>query len=859
MFSPTPTTPLRRARTFGPIDHSIQSFSNSIGETPVRRPNFGVATPRRSAPGTPKTPFNNKSILKDRELGASFRPNASQADYNRKSLRHALEESVYQQTQGGSFEIGEDCARFAEILAHGGAGDVFEENGLVDGYWTYCQEKIEKLRQAEDEDPTFNNSPEATELAWWKLEASTWRLIKSLLGIRFQATEGMATDPPSDAYASDEAIASMIHGKDFEEMQTVLAWLEETAPGEFDAPETRREYLEHTVKHIQALKRLGPKNFAADIVTDADPDAATRQHKQIKPFDSEYEASLHRTAYEYIRRGLRGDALSLYSHSGQPWHAASLSGGDLWNAPDNDGVNEVKHGNQNRDLWKAVCYQIASNPSYDAYERACYAVSSGDVNNATQVCKFWEDYLWAYYSALIESKTDQRLRAVPLPMEPDEAVDVEFPSAPLEAKEIFDALEKGDNEHLRTSSQEPFHIVQKAIILNDINALMSQFTSNLQGQTSQFGTLTPHFLRFMAHFALLMQDISLSIPTDDVTAIVEQYVQALTQGKQNELVAQYASFLPSSIQVERYAMFMQNVLDDPDMKRYLHLAKQHGMDATAIAQEAALIAFREGVLSDRFSAPAPKDLFIAQLNDNTTAEEERQVLALGWLLYDTDLSATALFCSNILIRKYLACGRVNAAAMVPEFLRRSLGKQNYIEVLAQPEWLYGALAGGSVDGTTEIQDATLEHMHYGWFFDGMRHYQQWLSILYSRPPPAAPGLEDHESVEHRRWLHEFRAVTRAAQQSFEMLLDMDWLVPTATSRLETVRAELESLQDIYIPQLVEEYYQVLYETRQILPGNLEKSEELIARVEDEQSDEHRHFVRVDKLHTFLHRIRQSAK
>jgi nuclear pore complex protein Nup107 len=77
--------------------------------------------------------------------------------------------------------------------------------------------------------------------------------------------------------------------------------------------------------------------------------------------------------------------------------------------PETDDADQIEvdleiEGNQNHTLWKATCYALASDNSFDLYERAVYAALAGDVTNVLPVCESWEDYVWAHYNAMVECK-----------------------------------------------------------------------------------------------------------------------------------------------------------------------------------------------------------------------------------------------------------------------------------------------------------------------------------------------------------------------------------------------------------------------------------------------------------------------
>ncbi|KAJ2582984.1 Nucleoporin nup84, partial [Coemansia sp. RSA 1804] len=117
----------------------------------------------------------------------------------------------------------------------------------------------------------------------------------------------------------------------------VRRWLEENAPA-FHPVETRKGYLFYTRKSIRDRKTHASTASQQpekpdNTVTEADPDAPSRQRKELAYEDAEYEASLLRTLFEYVRRGRVGDAMDLCAESDEPWRAASMKGGLLWRDP----------------------------------------------------------------------------------------------------------------------------------------------------------------------------------------------------------------------------------------------------------------------------------------------------------------------------------------------------------------------------------------------------------------------------------------------------------------------------------------------------------------------------------------------
>nr|KAJ3417763.1 Nucleoporin nup84 [Polyrhizophydium stewartii] len=327
---------------------------------------------------------------------------------------------VAESTTGEVFVLDDDTEEFAQILRDASPADVLEEDGLVSQYEQCCRNRALMYME--------NHQPEKARP--WAQEANTWRLVRILFSHRHATETNMDTAAErvaasenifkSDFVRADEIWAD----RELQEHLLVKEWMEMIAP-DFQAVEIRKGHFPHTAMHIRGQKRIGAStaasalgipSFADQIVSELDPDAMTRQHRRVVPEDQAYESELVRTIFEYVRRGRIADALDLCHACDQTWRAMSLSGGMLRVDSFVDGEatedsGDVR-GNENVVLWKATCYQLAMDEQADPYERATYALLSGDIKNVLPVCHSWEDHVWARYNAFIENQSLKVSRAV---------------------------------------------------------------------------------------------------------------------------------------------------------------------------------------------------------------------------------------------------------------------------------------------------------------------------------------------------------------------------------------------------------------------------------------------------------------
>jgi len=103
--------------------------------------------------------------------------------------------------------------------------------------------------------------------------------------------------------------------------------------------------------------------------------------------------------------------------------------------------------------------------------------------------------------------------------------------------------------------------------------------------------------------------------------------------------------------------------------------------------------------------------------------------------------------------------------------------------------------------------------------------------------------------------------TKRCEGHLQTLLESDWLkvLSYEENDFEDERRndELQVIRRTYIPDLVMELHTVLYETRDILSGNLEKSLQIANMVADESKKMYVEFVHAQKMPQLLSILRLS--
>ncbi|KAJ1814681.1 Nucleoporin nup84, partial [Coemansia sp. RSA 2599] len=452
-------------------------------------------------------------------------------------------------------------------------------------------------------------SPE--EADYWKAESSTWDLLERIYALRAQnlatsddsCMKDDSSDLDSDPRVSEKKTS--LTTTDFTRAQELMAsdsllaecvelrrWLEENA-SEFQPVETRKGYLFYTRKSIRdreraAASKTGPASpVASRVVTEADPDSTSRQIKELAHEDAEYETSLVRTLFEYVRRGRAGNAIDLCIESDEPWRAASLKGGLLWRDPrlesepeaetevDSDmRVDDVEvkdidvrpdfpAGNINRSLWKQACAALAQDESNDLYERALYAALSGRLDEVLLVCEGWEDHLWAYVNTMIETQIDLEIKDSGLLYTPAQSTSLghiqsKYPPV-RDIKLVLDSLSSHDSTAVRQEANEPFHRLQSAVVLNSLPDYLQSYSDRLEA--GEMDEQEANILRFVVHSALHVRSLGFELPGTAIDLLIERYIDSELTKQHRELVAPYVAQLHPGKRTDVYARFLQTISD----------------------------------------------------------------------------------------------------------------------------------------------------------------------------------------------------------------------------------------------------------------------------------------------------------
>uniref|UniRef100_A0A8C1SXJ0 Nuclear pore complex protein n=1 Tax=Cyprinus carpio TaxID=7962 RepID=A0A8C1SXJ0_CYPCA len=557
--------------------------------------------------------------------------------------------------------------------------DVFD---LLEEYEALCQDKVSMLQKMVLRSaPGQQKSSKTVSITWLlQQEMVTWRLITSLYRDRIHTVleEDIMMDitMPTE---SEKAVMEQFFqkGNVVRQSQLVVDWLESIAKDEIGDFSDNIEYYaksvywENTLHTLKLRRNQSSGGFSRPLVTELDPDAPIRQKRPLADLDREDDTRLLKNLFNLIRAGMTDEAQRLCKRCGQAWRAATLEGWKLYHDPNINGGGELQavEGNPHRSVWKVCCWRMAEEEQFNKYERAIYAALSGNLKQLLPVCESWEDTVWAYFRVMVDTLVEQEICSSGLGSEELEELPREFLETNWTLEKVFEELQATESKRVLDATKEHYHLIQKLVILGDLDGLLEEFSDWLGRSTA----LPAHLLRFMSHLVLFYRSLGMQLKEEVCVDVLKAYISLLVKEKQVDLIAFYVSHLPADMAVSQYAQFLEEVTETEQRKHCLELATQAGLDVAAITKTV-VETIRERD-TDEF---AHHDLTPA-LDTATTVEDQQKIDVIDWLVFDPAQRAEALKQSNAIMRKFLASKKHDAAKMVfakvPEDSMREIYRQ----------------------------------------------------------------------------------------------------------------------------------------------------------------------------------------
>ncbi|KAG9288501.1 hypothetical protein G9A89_015707 [Geosiphon pyriformis] len=753
-------------------------------------------------------------------------------------------------TRQPSLSYDRQCT-FAEALeifaATLGTTENDHEAAIIAEKYTKLTEEVLSDLEIQRYNGIFDNNETRGCYALFEAERNTWKLIFQLQSHRnfFEASVKEKDDiiETTDNFAKEGQLLEQqeITDKQFGELSLVLDWLQGVAPP-FVAVETTSYYWPYTLKDLERGKI---KTFD-DIVDELDPDAPHRQFKRLHQNDESHEKELIRSIFEYLRRGNLNMSIDLCLQNGHHWRAASLAG---W-CPHKDTTDENNildryenphRGNIARRLWRATCYQLAKEPSLNIYERGAYAVLCGDSTNIIPLCDKWEDFLWAYYVELVERERQKYLSWFPS-RGPDieEGLEMKFEADDLDVSQIFERVEEHlqikNRDHIDNPLHLIFHQVQKFCILDQYSLIIPYLNSQIE-KISLSEVFDAHIIRFSAHLVLYLREVLHPTPLEEADYVLEKYVDLLIKFKKYDLILTYLVNLPRERTIHLYANFLKTLdLSKEQRERYVDIAKDFQLEVSELLIRIVEIVFQEAKIEEPEAIPLSS---VKLINTSNPIEvlDQFQISTLEWLTFlpkENLLKALKEF--NDLSRRLLASGKLNGMKKILEIVKDF---DALSDLLYEEKFV--------AEAKEPIKD---EFISYESMFNFFAAYEEWDEAWNQKPLRSEISLLEN-------WTLDIENKSSKVEKAFRHIL----MAKISQGDLEGDQQKdvYLRLRIIYMPEIIFRFHKMLYESRDVIQGNLEKSLRLADIVADDQYQFYQEFKHTKKLGPFLLLIRESSR
>lgn len=732
---------------------------------------------------------------------------------------------------------------------------VFE---LLEDYQTLCQDKVDVLQSVVLR--AGQNSKTAGVRWLLQQENCTWRLIASLYRDRVQLAleDDMMTDMvvPSE---SEKVVVEQLFQRDavIRQSQLVVDWLESIAKDQIGDFSDNIEYYAKNVcwentLHALKMRRKSGAAFTVPLVTELDPDAPLRQQRPLADLDREDDARLLKNLFTLIRAGMTDEAQRLCKRCGQAWRAATLEGWKLYHDPNmTSGSIELQpvEGNPQRGIWKACCWRMAEEDQLNRYERAIYASLSGNLKPLLAVCESWEDCVWAYFRVMVDSLVEKDLISSGMAHQEVETLSREYLEANWTMEKVFEELQASETKRVLEETKEHYHVIQKFIILGDLDGLLEEFSDWLTASKP----LPSHLLRFMTHLVLFFRSLGLALKEEVCVDVLKAYVSLLIRDQQTDLVASYVGQLPADLATAQYAAFLETV-SQPELRPHcLQLATDASLDVSAITKLVVeTVRERDDTEFTHHSHT---------LETGTTKDDQRKIDIIDWLLFDPAHRAEALKQSNAIMRKFLALQKHDAAKAVFSKVPEDSMREIYCQ------W---SGVGQTTPLPAEDENAIREHLCIRAYLEAHEAFTDWFSHSSSAPqkPTLAPEAKFTERVANEMREKEYQASLSAwscrldvltedvKERIYNVLLFVDggWMVDNRQdSEPDTERShQMAALRSLCLPRLSFLLLSVLQ--------NSSRHQEALRLADIISSDQHRLYQVFSKeeLRRFLQKLRESS-
>ena len=350
---------------------------------------------------------------------------------------------------------------------------------------------------------------------------------------------------------------------------------------------------------------LTATNKKSALVTQLDPDAISRQGRELEKQDTSFERAIWVACWEMLRRGKDWNTV----------HSWFLDRGELWRSTAMRSLFIFQQASsaawQTRDLWRKTCAVAAKSGGNDDFEKAVYGVLSGYLPSVLNVVHTWADNLFAYYNSYLLHSFDRYLKV----NRPDRVSALPsdiFRSAIFSGQSALSGNQIVERLKLQSKVQEealkPFKWLQGSLIAKSfeefafkhgvrITRVANKNTKSKtimalplelmeSTQTAAISMEDYDFLRILTHMILIFKGMGYDFGGQRrryaVDSIIVAYIEFLSQAGKQQLIPLYAARLESNRCVNCMSRQLPFILNSDERKITMKLMSQYGIDVHAV-------------------------------------------------------------------------------------------------------------------------------------------------------------------------------------------------------------------------------------------------------------------------------------
>ncbi|KAI0508515.1 nuclear pore protein 84/107 [Xylaria bambusicola] len=747
--------------------------------------------------------------------------------------------------------------------------------------------------ELDDADNPSSAPDSADELERWEQEAQVWDLLRRLLPLRFsgrnapklvqrEASKFQSTTALWDQFIQSDPLA--------QERKAILECLQTSADDtriniddlvrDFQKQADRGDIIAHGWLHTRSAIKMqknvnswtGPldptsadagqlvdTNGSNPLVTQLDPDVATRQGRKLEPQDEYFERAIWLGCYELLRRGRSLNEIRDWClERTEVWRAVSMSAMPLSKAdepqqPSTDPLSAL--------LWRRTCFALARQGGIDDYERAVYGILSGDITSVEKVCKTWDDFVFAHYNALLRAQFDGYLMKR---ISPDSTASIHqaFPSfnalhfhgdASSASERLVNSLES--NPKTSSEARHPLKALQGAIISNNLTQYMHDLGVALGKRANQSApsSLIPEIdsvtvsvtdpryfmmndyegLRVATHVYLLVSHLDrLQSGYDIIDAarrraqdnIIATYVSILRLANLTDLMPLYCS----KLEEERgFYTLSRNIarLEAPgDRDILLRIMEKLGMDIAkfviyqprSILEQArtpnqvipafgALTVFLNSPPTLKYGRPLKPDFF-GDEPENFETVDESLIRSLEWFLLVDGLWEEFFSAGTAIYKRFLKNFNLHAARSLSERVRCSeiFRKKASVPITDDTDvsW-FEELRSGALTSSYQGNDLDAEQVAAARNYFEMECLVRALDCMETIASSEAMAQDPTEDLGRDFWSHVGNEV-KSIKSYMRPIFD-GWLLESLSED-----EDFQYLRDAYLPETIIGYVSVLH-------------------------------------------------